>query len=63
MIAEKAASEEIKFMSELCKDHELGSLLSVSREWSEEGIKEKFRNLPKADSCAEQKIWTVVDED
>ena len=29
----------------------------------EEGIKEKFRNLPKADSCAEQKIWTVVEED
>ena len=25
--------------------------------------KEKFRNLPKADSCAEQKIWTVVEED
>ena len=63
IIAEKAASEEINFMSDLCKDHELGSLLSVSREWSEEGIKEKFRNLPKADSCAEQKIWTVVDED
>jgi len=50
-------------MSDLCKDHELGSLLSVSREWSEEGIKESFRTLPKAESCAEQKIWTVVDED
>ena len=50
-------------MSDLCKDHELGSLLSISREWSEEGIKERFRNLPKADSCAEQKIWTVVEED
>ena len=62
-IAEKAASEEINFMSDLCKDHELGSLLSVSREWSEEGIKERFRTLPKAESCAEQKIWTVVDED
>ena len=33
------------------------------REWSEEGIKERFRTLPKAESCAEQKIWTVVDED
>ena len=63
IIAEKAASEEINFMSDLCKDHELGSLLSISREWSEEGIKERFRNLPKADSCAEQKIWTVVEED
>ena len=62
-VAEKAASEEINFMLELCKDHDLGSLLSLSRDWSEEGIKEKFRNLPKADSCAEQKIWTVVEED
>jgi hypothetical protein len=62
-VAEKAASEEINFMLDLCKEHELGSLLSLSRDWSEEGIKEKFRNLPKADSCAEQKIWTVVEED
>ena len=62
-VAEKAASEEINFMLDLCKEHELGSLLSLSREFSEEVIKEKFRNLPKADSCAEQKIWTVVEED
>ncbi|MDC0228298.1 DUF6505 family protein, partial [Alphaproteobacteria bacterium] len=62
-VAEKAASEEINFMLDLCKEHELGSLLSLSRDFSEEGIKEKFRNLPKADSCAEQKIWTVVEED
>ena len=25
-------------------------------------LKEKFRNLPKADSCSEQKIWAFVDE-
>jgi hypothetical protein len=62
-VAEKAALEEINFMLDLCKDHELGSLLSLSRDWSDDGIKEKFRNLPKADSCAEQKIWTVVEED
>ena len=50
-------------MLELCKDHDKGSLLSISREWTKEGIKEKYRNLPKAESCAEQKIWTVVEED
>ena len=50
-------------MIDLCKTHELGSLLSVSREWSDEGIKERFRNLPKADSCAEQKIWTFVEDE
>jgi hypothetical protein len=62
-IATNAASEEISLMLELCKDHEKGSLLSISREWTQEGIKEKYRNLPKAESCAEQKIWTVVEED
>ncbi|MDC1087606.1 DUF6505 family protein, partial [Alphaproteobacteria bacterium] len=62
-IATKAASEEISLMLELCKDHDKGSLLSISREWTKEGIKEKYRNLPKAESCAEQKIWTVVEED
>ena len=61
-IAERAANEEINFMLDLCKNHEIGSLLSLSRTWETKGIKEKFRNLPKADSCAEQKIWTFVDE-
>ena len=61
-MAEEAANEEINFMLDLCKNHEIGSLLSLSRTWETDGIKEKFRNLPKADSCAEQKIWTFVDE-
>ena len=61
-MAEEAANEEINFMLDLCKNHEIGSLLSLSRTWEIDGIKEKFRNLPKADSCAEQKIWTFVDE-
>ena len=61
-IAERTANEEINFMLDLCKNHEIGSLLSLSRTWENDGIKEKFRNLPKADSCAEQKIWTFVDE-
>ena len=61
-MAEEAANEEINFMLDLCKNHEIGSLLSLSRTWENDGIKEKFRNLPKADSCAEQKIWTFVDE-
>ena len=61
-IAEGAANEEINFMLDLCKNHEIGSLMSLSRTWENDGIKEKFRNLPKADSCAEQKIWTFVNE-
>ncbi len=61
--ANKAADDEINLMLDLCRKHDKGSLISVSREMTSEGIKENFRHLPKADSCAEQKIWTFVDED
>ena len=44
-MAEEAANEEINFMLDLCKNHEIGSLLSLSRTWQTDGIKEKFRNL------------------
>ena len=62
-VARAAASEEIAFMAELCLPHEAGTLLTISREIGENGITESFRSLPKADSCAEQKIWTVVEDD
>ena len=29
---------------------------------SEMCIRDRFRSLPKPDSCAEQKIWTIVDD-
>jgi hypothetical protein len=58
-----AAEQEIGFMAELCADHKTGTLLCIQREMTEDGITEKFRSLPKPDSCAEQKIWTMVDDD
>jgi len=57
-----AAMDEINFMAELCADHKTGTLLALQRRWTDDGIKETFRSLPKPDSCAEQKIWTVVDD-
>lgn len=61
--AGSAADEEIAFMAELCHDHQTGTLLTVQREMSSDGIHEKFRHLAKADSCAEQKIWTIIDDE
>ena len=61
--AERPPREEIGFMAELCLPHEAGTLLTISRELGENGITESFRSLPKADSCAEQKIWTVIEDD
>ncbi len=62
-LARQAAIEEVEFMAEICADHEVGSLLAISRELTDEGIKERFSNIPKADSCAEQKLWTIVEDD
>ena len=61
--AADAVSNEIEFMAELCASHKTGTLLAIQRSWDDDGIKEIFRNLPKPDSCAEQKIWTIIDDD
>lgn len=58
----KAADDEINLMIDLCRAHDKGSLMSISRELTKDGIKENFRHLPKAESCAEQNIWTFEEE-
>ena len=62
-VARAAATEEIAFMAELCAQHKSGTLLAIQRKIGETGITESFRSLAKADSCAEQKIWTVIEDD
>jgi hypothetical protein len=61
--AMSAVTQEIAFMAELCSDHKTGTLLAIQRSLDDDGIRESFRSLPKPDSCAEQKIWTIVDDD
>ena len=58
----KAADDEVNLMLDLCCSHDKGSLIGISREMTKEGIKENFRHLPKAESCAEQNIWTFEEE-
>ena len=58
-----AVTEEIKFMADLCAEHKTGTLLAIQRSLSDDGIRESFRSLAKPGSCAEQKIWTMVDDD
>jgi len=58
-----AADEEIAFMADLCGDHQKGTLLTVMRELAPDGIHEQFRHLAKAESCAEQKIWTIIEDE
>jgi hypothetical protein len=58
-----AVTEEIKFMADLCAEHKTGTLLGIQRSLGDDGICESFRSLAKPESCAEQKIWTMVDDD
>ena len=44
--AYKAADDEVNLMLDLCSSHDKGSLISISREITKDGIKENFRNLP-----------------
>ncbi|MEZ5658327.1 MAG: DUF6505 family protein [Burkholderiaceae bacterium] len=44
-VARPAATEELRFMSELCEDHEPNTLLTVQRELTEAGVKEAFRAI------------------
>lgn len=62
-VAQAAADVEIVFMAGLCADHKTGTLLSLQRSLTQDGIKEQFRFLAKADACAKQQIWQIVDED
>jgi hypothetical protein len=61
--AKKVAKEEINFMIDICENHEIGSLMAVSRTLEDDGIHEKFRHIPKGDACSNQKIWTTVSEE
>ncbi|MEX0503819.1 DUF6505 family protein [Alphaproteobacteria bacterium LSUCC0719] len=62
-VAREAAAGEISFMAELCAQHKTGTLLAIQRQLGDAGITESFRSLAKADSCAEQKIWTVIEDE
>lgn len=44
------AREEISHMSELCDEHDANTLLTVSRDLAEAGIREEFRVIQPADA-------------
>ena len=60
--AKKVAKEEINFMIDICENHEIGSLMAVSRTLEDDGIHEKSRRLPKGDACSIHTIWETVSE-
>lgn len=48
--AKGVAAEEIAFMAELCEDHAPNTLLAVSRDLTDAGVKEGFRHIAPQDA-------------
>ena len=48
--ARGVATEEIDFMIELCEDHDPNTLLAVSRELTDGGVRESFRAIETAEA-------------
>ena len=48
------AKEELSHMSSLCDEHDPNTLLTVSRELTEAGVKEMFRSIQPSDAGIEQ---------
>ncbi|GAA6180510.1 MULTISPECIES: DUF6505 family protein [unclassified Shimia] len=52
--ARPVATEELTHMAELCADHDPNTLLTVSRELTEAGVREQFRAIDSAEAELEQ---------
>ena len=53
-VAYVAAAHEIEFMQELCEDQDPNTLLAISRELTEAGVKEQFRAIKPQETELEQ---------
>jgi len=62
--ASQVAEEELRHMAELCEDQAPNTLLTVSRELTDAGVKESFRMIEPQDAGLDQfAIHGSLDED
>ena len=57
-----AARDEAEYAAGLC-DHPAGTLLSIEREFTDAGVAERIRVIPKNEDGQHAKIWSVVEDD
>ena len=57
-----AAREEIGYMVELCEDHDPNTLLVVSRELTDAGVREQFRHIQSKDAELDQVAVHVTED-
>jgi len=61
--ARPVAEEELRFMREMCEDHDPNTLLTVSRELVEAGVSEQFRAIRPSEASLEMVAVHATPED
>lgn len=62
LAAVRAARDEAQYTAGLC-DHPAGTLLAIEREFTDDGVGERIRVIPKRDESNHARIWSVVEDD
>jgi len=62
LAAVEAARQEAEYAADLC-DHPAATLLAIEREFTDEGVIERIRVIPKKDEGSHAKIWSVVEDE
>jgi hypothetical protein len=62
LAAAQAARGEALYAADLC-DHPVGTMLAIEREFTDGGVTERIRVIPKQDEALHAKIWSIVDDE
>ncbi|NQW08251.1 MAG: hypothetical protein HQ481_00010 [Alphaproteobacteria bacterium] len=62
-LARPAAETEVGFAAELAGDFEVGTVLAISRELTDGGVKESYRRVASEEPGAAQSLWSMFGED
>ena len=62
LAAVEAAREEALYAAGL-SDHPAGTLLAIEREFTDKGVAERIRVIPKRDEGNHARIWSVVEDE
>ena len=58
----RVARDEAADTAGLC-NHPIGTLLGIEREFTDDGVAERIRVIPKPDDGQHTKIWSIVEDD
>lgn len=61
--ARPAAEAELAFAAELAADFAVGTVLAISRELTDDGVRESYRRVASEEPGAAQSLWSMFDEE